>query len=470
MRKELLTCLCCAAVSAGSLLLVATELTPTVNAVGAEATDPGVRGGAANAGPPLSALSASELAYFQDGSSRFTAIDSVSGTIAGETDSGLGPAYNSNSCGSCHSQPATGGSSPSNNPQIAAANVDGASNSIPDFITATGPVREPRFPFLLKSNGRLSQTPDGGVHDAFTIAGRSDASGCSMAQPDFAQMEKLGNLIFRIPTPIFGAGLIENIPEAALYANMAAQPALKQVLGISGHPNISGNDGTITRFGWKAQNKSVEIFAGEAYNVELGVTNELFPDERMMPPPSCLFNPTPEDTTNFPASGAEILSDVEAFSNFMRLSAPPSPSTQGIPGNPSPRSIENGQSLFTQVHCNLCHTPSLETGSSAFAASLSDQNVALFSDLLVHHMGSGLADNVSQGAAGPDEFRTAPLWGLGQRIFFLHDGRATPANGGLVTAIHAHASPGSEANSVIRLFERLNNQQQQDLLNFLRSL
>jgi len=470
MRKEFLTCLCCAAVSAGSLLLISTGPTPTVNALGAAATDPGVRSGAANAGAPLSGLSASELAYFLDGSSRFTAIDSVSGTISGETDSGLGPAYNSNSCASCHSQPATGGTSPSNNPQIAAANVDGATNTIPDFITATGPVREPRFPFRLNSNGSLSQTPDGGVHDAFTIAGRSDASGCNMAQPNFAQMEKLGNLIFRIPTPIFGAGLIENIPEAALYANMAAQPALKQALGISGHPNISGNDGSITRFGWKAQNKSVEIFAGEAYNVELGVTNELFPDERMLPPASCLYNPTPEDTTNFPASGAEILSDVVAFSNFMRLSAPPTPSTQGISGDPSPRSIEDGESLFTQIHCNLCHTPSLETGSSAFAAGLSNQNVALFSDLLVHHMGSGLADNVSQGAAGPDEFRSAPLWGLGQRIFFLHDGRATPANGGLLTAIQAHAGAGSEANRVIHLFERLDNQQQQDLLNFLRSL
>jgi CxxC motif-containing protein (DUF1111 family) len=470
MRKEFLTRLCCAAFSAGPLLLVATGPTSTVNALGGAAIDPGIRTGTTNAGAPLPGLSAGELAYFQDGSTRFTAIDSVDGSISGETDSGLGPGYNSNSCVSCHSQPATGGSSPSINPQVAAANVDGAINAIPDFITATGPVREPRFPFLLKSNGRLSQTPDGGVHDVFTIAGRSDASGCNMAQPDFAQMEKLGNLIYRIPTPIFGAGLIENIPEAELYANMAANPALKQALGISGHPNISGNDGTITRFGWKAQNKSVQIFAGEAYAVELGVTNELFPDERMMPPPSCLLNPTPEDTTNFPASGAQILSDVVAFSNFMRLSAPPAPSTQGIPGKPSPRSIANGQSLFTQVHCNLCHTPSLETGASAYTTALNNQNAGLFSDLLVHHMGSGLADNISQGAAGPDEFRTAPLWGLGQRIFFLHDGRATPANGGLLTAIQAHAGSGSEANGVIRLFERLDNQQQQDLLNFLRSL
>jgi CxxC motif-containing protein (DUF1111 family) len=101
---------------------------------------------------------------------------------------------------------------------------------------------------------------------------------------------------------------------------------------------------------------------------------------------------------------------------------------------------------------------------------LNYQKAALYSDLLVHNMGAGLADRVSQGAAGPDEFRTAPLWGLGQRVFFLHDGRATPANGGLLAAIREHAGPGSEANGVIRLFYSLSEQQKQDLLNFLRSL
>jgi CxxC motif-containing protein (DUF1111 family) len=470
VRKEFVTSLCCAAVSAGFLLLASTATTAPISAASTEAKDPGVRAGNAGAGIPLPTLSADQLAFFQDGLSRFVAIDSVGGTLAGETDSGLGPTFNSNSCGSCHAQPATGGTSPSVNPQIAAASDNGATNSIPDFISASGPVREVRFPLLLNSNGTLSQTPDGGVHDLFTIDGRTDASGCNMAQPRFAQMEKLGNLIFRIPTPVFGAGLIENIPEGTLYANMAANAALKQSLGISGHPNISGNDGTITRFGWKAQNKSLEIFSGEAYNVEIGVTNELFPEERSLPPSSCLFNPTPEDTTNFPASGAAILSDIVAFSNFMRFLAPPAPSSQGIPGNPAPRSIANGRSLFIGVHCNLCHTPALQTGTSSFATGLNNQSAALFSDLLVHHMGSGLADEISQGSAGPDEFRTAPLWGLGQRIFFLHDGRATPSNGGLLTAIQDHAGSGSEANDVIRLFQQLDSRQQQDLLNYLRSL
>jgi CxxC motif-containing protein (DUF1111 family) len=471
MNKGFVTSILCAGASAGLALLISNGQLANVGAAsGPAAKDPGVRVAGGSAGAPLSSLSADQLAYFQDGLSRFVAEDSVGGTVPGETDSGLGPTYNSNSCGSCHAQPAAGGTSPSTNPQIAVATANGSTNSIPDFLSADGPVREVRFPFLLNASGTSSQTPDGGVHDLFTIAGRTDAPGCNMAQPNFAQMQELGNLIFRIPTPVFGAGLIENIPEATIYANMAANAELKQSLGISGHPNISGNDGTITRFGWKAQNKSVEIFAGEAYNVEMGVTNELFPEERSSPPATCLFNPTPEDTTNFPASGAEILSDIVAFSNFMRFLAPAAPSLQGIPGNPSAQSIAKGKSLFNQVHCNLCHTPALQTGTSAFAAGLSNQSAALYSDLLVHHMGSRLADNISQGTAGPDEFRTAPLWGLGQRLFFLHDGRADSTNGGLVKAIEDHAGSGSEANRVIDLFQRLNAGQQQDLLNFLRSL
>ena len=105
-------------------------------------------------------------------------------------------------------------------------------------------------------------------------------------------------------------------------------------------------------------------------------------------------------------------------------------------------------------------------GHFSSTAALSGKQANLFSDLLVHHMGTGLADDIVQGAAGPDEFRTAPLWGLGKRIFFLHDGRATD----LRQAISAHSSSGSEANAVISNFDALLPQQKQDILNFLRSL
>jgi CxxC motif-containing protein (DUF1111 family) len=437
---------------------------------GFRASDPGVRTGALSAGQALSTLSASQSQFFHDGRARFSEVEQVA--------NGLGPTYNSTSCASCHAQPVTGGTSPSTNqypnigpnPQIEAANAGGATNKIPFFITADGPVREARFPFKLASNGSVTRMPDGGVHALFTITGRSDAGSCNMEQPNFDAMHEAGNLIFRIPTPTFGAGLIENILDSTILANMRANENLKQLLGISGHPNYSGNDGSITRFGWKAQNKSIEMFTGEAYNVEMGVTNELFPDERNSPPQVCMLNSTPEDATNFDASGFLILSDLAQFSNFMRFLAPPTQSSAGIPGNPPTSSIQNGHAIFEQIHCNLCHAEALQTGASKLTPGLNNQTAALFSDLLVHHMGSGLTDNVAQGSAGGDEFRTAPLWGLGQRIFFLHDGRSTPANGGLVHAIEQHASSGSEANTVINLYHSLSQEQRQDLLNFLRSL
>ena len=201
---------------------------------------------------------------------------------------GLGPRFNTNQCASCHAQPNVGGSSPSTaafpflgpNPETQFAS---AHNILPSFITPDGPVREARFKFALNRDGSLSNTPDGGVHDLFVITGRSDAGGCVLKQPDFAHNLALNNVIFRIPTPVFGAGLIENIPDEAIFANMQSNEQQKEVLGISGHPNRDGNDGAIARFGWKAQNKSLEIFAGEAYNVEMGVTNELFQNERASP-------------------------------------------------------------------------------------------------------------------------------------------------------------------------------------------
>ncbi len=435
--------------------------------------DPGVRGGPAGAGTPLKGLTADETAFFQDGQAKFADIESVTNG----SNNGLGPRFNSNQCFSCHAQPDEGGSSPAQNPLIVVATLNGAKNTVPWFITQNGPVREARFK---KSNG----VSDGSVHNLFVITGRTDAPGCNIAQPDFrpAGNPLTGqggnpNIIFRIPTPVFGAGLIEAIPDSAILANMHSNASAKSAMGISGHANAhlsgnvnrNGNDGTVTRFGWKAQNKSLLIFASEAYNVEMGVSNQLFPQERDETP-GCLFNATPEDTLNFtPTTGSPntaVISDIEAFANFMRMLAPPTPA-------PATPSSEKGRAAFARIGCVQCHTPSLTTGakiasgsSTTPSAALSNQTANLYSDLVVHHMGKGLADGITQGAAGPDEFRTAPLWGLGQRVFFLHDGRTT----NLVEAIRDHRSHGSEANKVIQHFNRLTPQEQQDVINFLRSL
>jgi len=425
------------------------------------AVDPGPRGGSAGAGGPISKLDANSKAYFQQALGVFLHVDSVSGTIPGEDDAGLGPTFNGNSCAMCHSQPAFGGSSPGlhspqspvPNPQVALANLDGATNTVPPFITPDGPVREARF--IQNANGSL----DGGVHGLFTIAGRTDAQGCTLAQPNFAQQIAANNVIYRIPTPLFGLGLIESVPDAVLLANLAANAQAKAALGISGGFNSSGNDGTITRFGWKAQNKSVLIFAAEAYNVEVGVTNEGFPNKRTGVA-GCVFNGTPEDATNTTDTGTavETSSDVVNFGLFMRLSAPPTPANFSA-------SAQNGWQVFNSLGCALCHSPTLTTGPSDFPA-MSNVTIHPFSDFAIHHMGSGLSDGVNQGAAGPDQFRTAPLWGVGQRLYFLHDGRAAD----LLEAIQAHSSPGSEANAVINRFNSLSQSQAQDLLNFLRSL
>ncbi|MGA7379599.1 MAG: di-heme oxidoredictase family protein [Terriglobales bacterium] len=421
------------------------------------ATDPGVRVGPPGAGNAITGLSQNQLAFFGAGQTNFVQIDSVTGSVP-NTGNGLGPRFNAESCGQCHAQPAIGGTSPLPNPQIAAGHDQQASNYIPFFITLDGPVREARFPLTADL-----RHPDGGVHDLFTISGRTDASGCKLAQPDFRAAAEAGNLIFRIPTPVFGGGLIESISDSSLMANMNSHIDRKRELGIFGRPNTSGNDGTITRFGWKAQNKSLEVFAGEAYNVEVGVTNELFPNERDETP-GCKFNGTPEDLTNFDLNGTELPSDVVRFATFMRFLDQPQPA-------PSTESTLRGRHIFHEVGCALCHTASFTTGQSSVTA-LTNIQANVFSDLLLHHMGPELADNVSQGAAGGDEFRTAPLWGLGQRIFFLHDGRTSD----LVKAIYEHASegnrqyPGSEANAVVHNFRQLRPQEQQDLLNFLRSL
>ena len=426
-----------------------------------QARDPGVRPGADAAGKPLPGLTKAELEFFAAGLEDFSEAEDVK--------DGLGPTMNLDGCAGCHLAPAVGGSSPKVNPQVALASKEGARNKLPPFIRADGPVREARF--VRNADG----SPDGGVHAIFTIAGRSDAPGCNLAQPDFAAELARGNVIFRIPTPLFGAGLIEQIPDAVILGNQSANVEVKKAMGIAGRPNIvlphgavsgqpnkNGNDGTLARFGWKAQNKSLLVFSGEAYNVEMGITNEAFQTERDETP-GCQFAKTPNSVHKLDAKSlVEGMSSIEKFAFFMRFLAAPAASPDQPGGKPS---IDRGRTAFADVGCALCHTPQLRTGDSTVEA-LRNKPVSLYSDLLLHDMGEGLADGVSQGQAGPREFRSAPLWGLGQRYFFLHDGRTAD----LRQAVLAHYSRGSEANAVVRGFYRLPAAAQQDVYNFLRSL
>jgi CxxC motif-containing protein (DUF1111 family) len=524
---------------ASFLLLVSGMLTAQTPATCTTPVDPGPQAGAGpDAGGPIATLNADEKTFWGAARTRFETVFSVSGTIAGEPGIGLGPAFNGNSCAMCHSQPAIGGSSPGltspenpiQNPQVLLATLDSATNTVPSFITAGGPVSEARF--ILNPDG----TADGGVHELYTIKGRSDAQTCALKQPTFASEVSSFNVSTRIPTPLFGLGLVENVAEQTLQNNLISEDAAAATAGLNilGKFNVSGNDATITRFGWKAQNKSLLIFAGEAENVEMGITNELFPNEKFpnkfpneqpsVTIASCDLNPTPEDTTNGvtgpPPTGpsgneaSDVSSDSINFAGFMRLNAAPAPiTTFPLSNGATAAQVATGQSLFKSIGCSLCHTPSFTTQASPFNSAippappvpgtgLNEVTFSPFSDFAVHHMGSTLADGVTQGSAGPDEFRTAPLWGLAQRLFFLHDGRTSD----LLAAIQDHFSKatdcvdgqttqqfevifniggvsevsfdptstdqfcGSEANGVISNFNALTCQQQQDILDFLRTL
>lgn len=438
----------------GSLALVF-----VIGSAGAYAqTDPGVRPGANGAGQPLPGLTPNELVFFDAGREDFEEAEGVG--------DGLGPRFNLDGCGGCHLQPDVGGTSPPVNPQVGVATAFGANNTVPSFLTLSGPVREARFKRL--PNGQ----PDGGVHGLFVITGRADstgsASGCNAVQENFAAQVAANNVIFRIPTPVFGVGLLEEISDQSILNNVAANGSAKASRGISGRVNRNGNDGRITRFGWKAQNPSGLVFSGEAYNVEMGITNEAFQTERDETP-ECQFARLPNDVTNVDgATAIEGVSAIEKFAFFMRFLDQPIPSAT-VPGGAN--SIIQGRNAFNNIGCALCHTPALPTGDATVVA-LRNKTANLYSDLALHNMGPGLADDVAQGAARGDEFRTAPLWGLGKRLFFLHDGRTS----NLVTAIQAHRSnassqyPASEANAVVNSFNALSPGTRQDLLNFLRSL
>ena len=472
-------------------------------------TDPGVRGGDPGAGGALPGLNDVERQYFDVAKDVFQEVDAAA--------DGLGPTFNLDSCSGCHSQPTIGGTSPATNPQVAVATLMGAKNVVPSFITANGPIREARF--VRNRDG----SPDGGVHGLFVITGRSDAPGCNIAQPNFAAELARNNVVFRIPTPVFGLGLVENISDGALEASLAANAQQKRALGISGRFNRNGNDGTIARFGWKAQNKSLLLFSGEAYNVEMGITNELFQNERNSDP-ACQFKVTPNDSTplvseNTASPSASFQNDIDLFAAFMRFSAPPTPAsaaatpvaqttggsnvtagqTTGTATTSSPTStvvasatadvssvmataagsstaqpsssassgasVTRGNQVFSNVGCQACHTKTFTTEKSPLTGQ-SNVTIQPFSDFAVHEMGTGLADGVSQGTANGNEFRTAPLWGVGQRIFFLHDGRTKD----LHEAIQQHASRGSEANGVINNYNLLSRDDKQALINYLRSL
>src|SRR5229473_7874870 len=438
---------------AGGSVSVVFALTATCLSVSAETPgrtfDPGVRPGATSAG---SAMAGVDSRYFANARSAFQEVHSIAGDLELGVD--LGPRFNGTSCGGCHTWPAPGGSSPKQNPQFKMAKAHGARNTIPAFLKPDGPV------LAVRPKTRGGSAEAGVVLPLFTVSGRTDAFDCAVEQPDFSFT---ANLSFRIPTPLFGAGLIDNIPDAVILANLTASASRKLRLGMRGEPNLD-SAGSVGRFGWKAQHHSLMAFAGDAYRTEMGVPNETsgYGRESLSTVCYALYEAAYDDPNYSSSYDLSETPRVFLFTEFMRFLGPPMPVKEfaGV----TAQAVNNGRRLFERVGCALCHTPSLRTGNESDLPALNGRDAVLYSDLLLHRMGPKLTDGIVQGHAGPDSFRTAPLWGIGQRVFFLHDGRTAD----LLVAIEEHASHSrelhSEADAVIDRFRALSPAERQDIL------
>jgi CxxC motif-containing protein (DUF1111 family) len=364
-------------------------------------------------GDPIPGITPREFEEFRLGLEDFLEVETA--------EEGLGPAFNGGSCAACHNVPAVGG------------------------ISAVAEVRAAR---RLADGSYESLAPDGeSLFHLFSIP----SHGCQPVIPAEANV-----IVRRVPIPLFGAGLVEAIEDATLLA-LAEQQARSRE-GISGRPALVRDRGTgdvrVGRFGWKAQHATLLAFGADAYRNEMGITNDLFPteiatgvDEARMR--VCDPIPDPEDI----ADPRTRRRGIDNFASFMRLLAPVS---RGVVDEVA----SAGEGIFTAIGCASCHVPALPTGPNANPL-LHRQTVPLFSDLLLHDVGTG--DGIQQGAAGPDEIRTPALWGLRFRRPLLHDGSAATVD----DAVRRHAG---EAEWARTNYERMSDAHRAALWRFLLSL
>ncbi len=364
-------------------------------------------------GSPLPGVTPIENELFTIGRNDFTEVESA--------EDGLGPAFNGTSCAVCHSAPAIGG------------------------VSTISEVRAGRR----EDDGRFTELNGGTLFHLFSTPPHT----CQVQIPAEANV-----ITRRVPIPLFGAGLVEAIPDEVILA--LEDPEDRNEDGIRGRAArvtdiVSGRE-RIGRFGWKSQHATLLAFSGDAYRNEMGITNDLFPQE--------MANGVEPERLRLcsPKGGVEDVRDrrtrmrgIDNFANFMRFLAPVARET-APPGS----SVAAGEGVFQSLGCTSCHVPVLTTGWNA--NPLFDRKpVPLYSDLLLHNVGTG--DGIFQAAAGANELRTPALWGLRFRRPLLHDGSAATIRDALLR----HAG---EANRSVENYKASPESAREQLLDFLNSL
>lgn len=362
-------------------------------------------------GDPIQGMTKQDFELFRLGLEDFLEVE--------DTEEGLGPVFNGRSCAECHAAPAVGGVS-----------------MVSEFRAGT-----------LYADGSFQEPAGGSLIHLFSIPPHN----LQAVMPPNANV-----VASRRPIPLFGDGLVEVVPDDLLAA--LADPDDSDGDGISGRVHWVRDKETdrirAGRFGWKAQQSSLFTFGAEAYRNEMGITSDLFPNE-MCPGGDCEaidfadLVPDPEDRPERSTG----LRGIDNFASFMRLLGPP-------PRGEQDSLTQWGEVVFREVLCTSCHVPTLSTGSSPIAA-LDHKRFQPFGDFLLHDIGTG--DGIRQGDAAPEEIRTMPLWGLGARAPFLHDGRAAD----IQQAVRMHTREGERSR---QLFEALSEEDRDALLAFLQSL
>ena len=363
-------------------------------------------------GTPLAGITPVEFEEFRLGLEDFLEVEA--------SEEGLGPAFNGTSCAVCHNIPTIGGAGTMAELRAGRRNANG------EFET-------------------LNASGDTLFH-MFSVPGH----GCQPVLPADTNV-----FARRVPIPLFGAGLVEAIADETLIA--LEDPFDRNGDGVSGRAalvvDVESGQRRVGRFGWKAQHATLMTFGADAYRNEMGITNDLFPQESafgVTPEQMLLCDPFPDpEDIRDPRSRRR---GIDNFASFMRFLAP-------VERGDMNDQVRAGEQIFAAVGCAACHIPALETGPSSNPL-FNRKRVALFSDLLLHDVGTG--DGIKQGAAEPNEIRTPALWGLRFRRPLLHDGTAT-----VEEAIGKHAREADLARSG---FERLSEIDRAALLAFLGSL
>jgi CxxC motif-containing protein (DUF1111 family) len=375
---------------------------------------------------------------------------------------GLGPLFNAQSCSSCHfkdgrAQPPTGGGrpelglllrlsvpGPDGRPQPAPVYGDQLQDRSVNGVPAEGTI-------VITTEDRPGRFADG---TPYTLARPS----YSIGDPAYGPLPPDLMVSPRIASPVFGAGLLEAVPEAAVVA--AADPDDGDGDGISGRPNRVPDARTgqpaLGRFGWKANIATVEAQVASAFHADIGIGSTVRPGD------PC--SAEQEACRRAPNGGAPEVDDDKLGRVVFYNRTLAVPARRGV-ADPERRA---GADRFARLGCTACHTAEVRTGTSDIAA-LSNQTIRPYTDLLVHDMGEGLADGRPDALADGREWRTAPLWGIGltrtvnRHTRFLHDGRARS----LEEAVLWH---GGEAEGAQRRYLALSADERRSVLAFLESL